>query len=332
MIDRKNREMQELAVKVKEEEQEFQDTERRLEELSEEYKHRSVQCEADLAAARMAAETATSKRMELEKRFKLSTQEVAAMRRTIRRNEQNIETYRRYRTFMEMVEQTALVKLTSDPSDLMNVFAMMESDNLFLMHRYNELKNNASGRVAPLNASIGKTDRTIDELQKKQKTVEFVKESRECLTDDDYRAAQAIEKEFERIDRLVRSAYVACFHRPADTSAMGLLEHIENSLEAMYQALETVSPAFVQKKQKKQDEERLEKRRLDTAARKAADQRAKIDQAVERARMPIKRRTGRPMIQRVLPIVVRPVDEEKLRAERRERRRIEALLYEDEDA
>jgi hypothetical protein len=92
-----------------------------------------------------------------------------------------------------------------------------------------------------------------------------------------------------------------------------------------------VKPQFAEAKQKKKDEARFEQQRAAMAEKKAAEQKLKYDQAVERAQKPIKKRTGRPPVRRMLPITIQRTDPEKLSAEQFERERIEKLLYGEED-
>jgi hypothetical protein len=325
MLDTKAREMAEMEAAVVRDEAEFRHAERRIEALLDDYKHRSVQSEVDLAVAAKAAEGATTRRMELEKRLKLSAQGLLAMRQQIRRNEVAIETHRRYRGFLEMVGIDIAKR-----SGLVEVFEGMEKDNLFLMNQHNELRSAVSRRIGPLDEALRRMDQDLASLERLQVLIPVVEESQESLTEHDYRSGDAAEREFKKISALIMATYKNCFHRPADITVMGQLEQLENCLEGFYRALEHVSPAFVHRKQKKQEEERLEKRRLETQQRKVYEQRIKVDQALERARMPIKKRTGRPIARRTLPIVVQQVDEEKLKAEMKEKKRLETLLYDEE--
>jgi hypothetical protein len=59
----------------------------------------------------------------------------------------------------------------------------------------------------------------------------------------------------------------------------------------------------------------------------ADDQKLKYEQALERAQMPIKKRTDRPPVKRMLPITAKPVDPEKSLTDQIKRERIETLLY-----
>jgi hypothetical protein len=332
MIDKKLRELEELSGKVKIEEEEFEESEKHLERLSEEYKHKTVQCEADVAAGRIAAEAATTRRIDLQRKFKLSTQKVAEMRAQIRRNEQTLELYRGYRVFLGMVEEMETRKIGKDPEDLLDIFAGIEGDNMFLMEQYDVAKETIGRGVDPLAASLATIERQLEVVEKKQvgvlKSGDFVG----TLSENDIKMAHATETELHRLENVVRRAYLGCFRTQGDGSAMGLLEQIESGLERMYAAVETINPVWFKAKQKEREEERLEQRRIARAERKAAELKTKMEHALARATRPVRRRNGRPAIRRMMPVLIRPVDEEKVKAERRERRRIEALLYEDEES
>jgi len=109
-----------------------------------------------------------------------------------------------------------------------------------------------------------------------------------------------------------------------------LRELILGELEAFYARMEAVSPEFAKAKQQKKDDERAEHARNERDVQKEVEEKIKFEKALERARMPIKRRTGRQLVGRMLPIDPRQKDAEKCHAEMLEHQRVEQLLYGDE--
>ncbi|MDR0689852.1 MAG: hypothetical protein LBG08_06265, partial [Spirochaetaceae bacterium] len=151
------------------------------------------------------------------------------------------------------------------------------------------------------------------------------------LTDGSLKRNEKIEKDLQYFSELIGKIYEKCIGKAKGLSALLMLERIESAIESLYDRLAKVKPEFIEIKQKKRDEERSEQHRLAMAEKKEAEQRLKYEQAVERAQMPIKRRTGRPKVRRMLPIAIHQFDPEKLSAERLERERIERLLYQPEE-
>jgi hypothetical protein len=331
MVNRKRREMQDLDEQVDVERADFQATERYISDTANEYKMRSVRCERELATARIKSEGATRVRMEKQKELKLLTQSVAAIRSEIIRNEDTLECFRRYGGFLTMLGVKDALGAV-DGEYLLTEFDEMERANLFLIEQYDEVRGLVDLKLGQLANSLQQTDHDLDSLAIRQREVPVVGDSAEQLTEADARRAEGLDAELVRVTRLIRATYVSCFGNAGDVSTMAMLEQIENALEQMYRRVACVSPAFVHKKQKKKDEMRLEARRIETQARKNAEMKTKMEQALERSRMPVAKRTGRPMVRRMLPIVGHRIDEEKTRADLVERQRIETLLFEDTDS
>jgi hypothetical protein len=168
-------------------------------------------------------------------------------------------------------------------------------------------------------------------MEAKKKTVPVPPEFHETLNEGSLKQAESNEKELSLLTEKISATHGRCLGPRKGLPALLMLERVENALEALYERLSHVKPQFVEAKQKKKDLERLDQYKLAAAERKAAEQRLKYEQAVERAQMPIKRRAGRPPVKRMLPITVHPVDLDKLSAEQYERDRIERLLYAPEE-
>jgi hypothetical protein len=106
-----------------------------------------------------------------------------------------------------------------------------------------------------------------------------------------------------------------------------MLEQIENQLEAYYKIEDTISPDFLAEKRAGFLKRRREEQRKLTQERQEQEKRRKTEQAMARARMPIKRRTGRPVIQRARLIKRERNENERLMLLRREQQRIDYLLF-----
>jgi hypothetical protein len=90
MIQRKCAEMSELANEVEKEKQRFLDSER-----SNEYKLKSAHAEALVAHARKECETATRRRMDIQKQYQLTRQRVSLTRAQISKNQNAVDDYHR---------------------------------------------------------------------------------------------------------------------------------------------------------------------------------------------------------------------------------------------
>ena len=329
LIERKNKEMHRLDNEMRAEEKSLLDTENALAEASNQYKMATAQAEAALARARKASEAATKKRVELQKEYKLLLQTTSITRAEITKNEDTLEAHRRYYEFLKSITRDghSMEEFYESPKVLEAEFDAMEKQNLFLIEQFQELEQDIEKGVNREHTILADTIAQIESVQKKLGVVPVVKDEPYTLTEADLREAENVESELKALNALILKTFVKCFGAGGDISTMGMLERIENALEDMYVKIEYVNPAFVEQKQKKKDYERGEQRRKEEAERKEAEQRLKVQQALERATRPIKKRTGRPMVRRVLPIKETRTDEAALRAAMLEQQRINDLLY-----
>jgi hypothetical protein len=289
----------------------------------------TAQTEAALARARKASEAAMKKRMELQKDYKYSLHASSVVRAEIARNENTIYAYRRYAEFLKIVTPDGYETkdFFDDPKKLMEELDAMEQDNCFLMEAYEDLLSDDAKRTSQMENKVRTTETEIRDVQTKWDMVPVVTESREVLMNGSVMEQEALEAELRLLADRIMETYVNCFGKTANLTSILMLEKIENALEDLYVRIQYVKPSFVEDKQKIKDEQRIEKHRLELLEKKEAGQRLKMEQALARAKMPIKKRTGRPPIARYLPIMFHRKDPEVCEAEALERERIEKLLY-----
>ena len=87
-----------------------------------------------------------------------------------------------------------------------------------------------------------------------------------------------------------------------DTSSM--LRRIESKMEDMTAKLEKISktnPALLKELAQKKETERRNQERTEKNIREKMEQEEKTQRAIQLAMMPIKRRTGRPLMERTVP-------------------------------
>jgi hypothetical protein len=328
MCGKKTGEMQSMSVEVTSEERDLQDMEARIREMSAQYKRDSAQLEATLARARIATESATKSRMDLHKQYKLLVQSNAGIRAEITKNEDNLERYRTYRRFLNMLTEDKPAGFAQNPQALIAELDALEGDNLFIFDQFEALGTVTDQRLTDLTMEVDGTDVQLRRFIKAAGPIPQFHETDYKLSDSNMREGEQLDSEIQHIGHLIRVAYVKCFGKvDPDVSIMSMLEQINRALERLYVRSSFVDPRFAETKQHKKDEERAEQRRLDTQARKEAEQRQKVEQSLARATKPRKQMTGRPMVMRMLPITSHRPNEAKLRAAMLERQRVETLLF-----
>jgi hypothetical protein len=329
MIQRKCAEMSQLSQEIQSEEQNCIETERRISELSNQYKLESAKAEAALAQGRRATEVATKQRMDLQKLYHFTQQRTAHLRTDILRNRDLMEDYQGYQAFLRSVTPDGYepLKFFVEPGDLIEEIEGLQEANRFLVSQCEAVELALEKATDPIVTEMKEADETIRSVSAKmsrsgQRTV-----VEEGLTEGDMKMAERLDGELGRLSKLIGRVHVSCFGSGGSLPPLLMLERIESGLDDLLNRFERVHPQFAASKQRKKDEERLEKYKLMVAEKKSAEQKLKFEAALERAQMPIKKRSGRPPIKRMLPIGLNRKDPEQWRADQMERERIERLLY-----
>jgi predicted nucleic acid-binding Zn-ribbon protein len=329
MIQRKRDEIARLAGAIQVEERRLLDVDGDLADGSNQFQMTSAQAEAAVRRADQATQSAQKKRLELQRECCLAQQRTAIIRSDISKSQDMLETYRSYHSFLQKItpDGRRLEDFYTAPAKLVKELDNLESSNLFLLGAFEDLTKNVEGTMRKVEVPLAKTERRLADVEKKLSKVPTVVEYEEVLTEGSVKLTDHIEKELQWLTEKISRTHDRCMGISKGMSALLMLERIETAMHLLYERLQRVKPEFAQAKQQKRAEERMEEHRLAVAAQKAADQRLKYEQAVERAQMPIKKRVGRPPMKRMLPIIAHQVDPDKLSAEKRERERIEKLLY-----
>ena len=329
LIERKTREMTRLETEMRAEERSLLETENALSEASNQYKMATAQAEAALTRARKSLEAATRNRVELQREYKLVQQSSSIMHSEISKNRDTLEAYRKYHEFLVNItpQGRTMEDFYKSPKLLEEEMDNLEKENLFLIEQYENAQTELAKGENVESEMLSETNEELKKVQERLARVPKVEDMPEIPEEVDRETSAAVDKELDDINGLVKQTYLNCFHAEANISAMMMLERLESALEDMYVKMEYVNPAFAAEKQAKKDYLRAEQRRAQENQRREAEQRLKIEHALERATRPIKKRTGRPMMRRMLPIKIEEQDDEQLRAQLREQERIETLLY-----
>jgi hypothetical protein len=91
------------------------------------------------------------------------------------------------------------------------------------------------------------------------------------------------------------------FDSAASNDTATMLTRIENTMEELTQLLVQIDKKVLTDKAMELEEERREEERTQKNARAKRDQEEKTQKAIQNAMMPIKRKTGRPLVARMVP-------------------------------
>jgi hypothetical protein len=210
----------------------------------------------------------------------------------------------------------------SDPQQLMDIFAALEEQNLFLIqnsqeteHTLEELQHSFKKTKVDMETQTGQLQEQISELQT-QISVEKVRA--EALQQKKLVASEASsvhdaaappqgqqekEKLLVELNRKVRAVYESCgFNASSKPSTIYMLSQLENKLEMLLQEIEKMPAEYVIKAEKEKEKKRRERKREEQQALQVRQQEERNKRATERSMQAPKKRTGRQVMFRSKPI------------------------------
>ena len=329
IIDRKNKEVQRLNNQIKSEEDQLQDTEMKIVEASNEYKMTSAQIEAMLARARNSSETATKKRVELQKELRCQQQTVSLIRSDIMKNEDLLENYKQCKEFLDSVKPSYanFDDYFKGPDVLLKHFDDMEQENLFLLDQYQNRQDEIQKDQKKFDKDLIESEELLTKVSKKVETLPQAEVEDLQLCPGNVQMSEQIDSETAKLTELIKKTFLHCFGKPSTDTAISMLELIEKAMDDLYAKVQNVKPSFRNEKMTIKDKQRHLQELRDEADRKQAQQYEKMMKAYEKAKQPIIKKTGRRVYRRMLPNMFIKKDEEAERRKAEERQRIDNLLY-----
>lgn len=320
VIDQKTNEINKLYQEQKDQEDRLVESEAELVRTMTRQKKVLLDIEKKLAEARKAKEGAISNRIDLLKQLKKQRLLVQIAKSEKSKNEYTLELYRIYNDFLKMFRDD----IKEDPQNLIDEIENNEKDNLFLAKECQRLSD-LEGREHPTEVIIKGLSDSLDRVEemlgrnKMQMPQEFSGSDHVDTLDTD--------NNIKYLESKIKKVYRNCFKADTNIAPIMMLEKLDNTLESFYKRLEQVKPSFVDEIQSKYDKERREQQRIAMQAEKERIQQEKKEQAILRANRPIKKKGGRPLVERCIPRKVTRIDDEEIARLLREQQKMEEFLY-----
>jgi hypothetical protein len=324
ILDRKRRVIKEIHAEIEAEEARFDETEQEIGKLSQEYKIHTAELEAKLARARIAVEAASHEHVQARREKRLLTTSIAILKSFILKSTEMLEMLTTMRSFLLLLtpEGEEPTEHFTHPRQLVQELDNLERDNLMIIDRIQRYQSLFDGVVTQIGTDMETTQAATDvvrrDLDEMFKVIPLA---------DKGNSAEALDAEFDRLAPLIKTAYAKCFGKETDMRLLTQLEKIEIEIDRMNRELTKISPDFILEKQLIREKERRDEQRQERQEKAERDQKLKIAQAIERAKKPVKPKTGRPLVQRSMPIRVEKKDDARLARLLREQARQEKLLY-----
>ncbi|EAY21772.1 hypothetical protein TVAG_237980 [Trichomonas vaginalis G3] len=324
LIDRKMKEIERISQARKTEKKNIDEEESKIAETSNQYKMSRNQIDAELTRGKKSMEDAIKKRTEIFKELKKKDANVTVIQSEISKNQEILESYHNYYNFLKNLCPPTADPITyfTDPQQVINELTKVEMDNLFLIQHCHELSEEAENGLQQLNSEITKT---VNEKKSIEKSTENLREVEQFQAPAVSNNNPVLDKNVKELTESVKKCYVTCFGVHADINPLTMLERIENQLEAMYNKCGTIDQKFLTEQMLLREKKRREEQRIEANKKKQEDIARKAAAALERAKKPIKKRTGRPLNERTLPIKARRTVDEKQKQE--EEKAVDDFLF-----
>jgi hypothetical protein len=318
-IDRTHSETKRIYSTMANSEAEFDRLEKELEQTALEFKMRTSALSTRLTNAAKNVDVARRRNFEGRQKVKRLTASVSRLRSEISHYESQLEKMSLMKDFLWGMSTDGHF---ADPAGLTDKLDELEESNLRVCEYLGHYQWLFDAAMSDLETGMTETDAMI--------AVTEAKSENELGQLEDLGASptsEAQDAELARLTELICHAYRECIGKDNDMLPLLQLERIEVQFNAMCQRLDRVSPDFIRERQLMQEKKRRDQQRIERQEKQDEEQKLKIAQAIERANQPIKRRTGRPVVRRGVPVRREKKNNLKLEALRREQARLENLLY-----
>ncbi|KAJ3346337.1 Coiled-coil domain-containing protein 38 [Kappamyces sp. JEL0680] len=198
------------------------------------------------------------------------------------------------------------------PQQLLDIFAELEENNLSLIQNCQETEET----LEELKSKIAETTTKMDlEATSLNQQIEFLNnailkeeekakqlEERAKMFSTGTVGGDSQEKLLEDLNHKVKEVYRRCLgDADGDLSTLQMLTAIENRLEHLFEAIELMPPDKVEEAEKMKDKERRQRLREEKLEAQRILQEERVQRALERARAPVKKKTGKPIVFRSAP-------------------------------
>jgi hypothetical protein len=267
-------------------------------------------------ASRQAAEVKSKQRIELLTQIKQISFQISALRNEIAHHDEKLQECEDYQTFLESLTPKDWRKTHpppemyfTKPDQLLTLLATLEEQNMFLIThcqeadevcdrfrlRFNELLESRDGAI---------TDSVDRKARKERELREVDARNEQYRVTGDFRHGNELpESELTELQIAITEFHGLLGFDPAssnDTATM--LSRIESKMEEMTDRLSRVDFKFLKELAQQKELQRRNQERTEKNIREKREQEEKTQKAIQLAMMPIKRRVGRPLTERIIPV------------------------------
>ena len=345
-IDTKKEELQRLAQLEREEEENLKVKEAEVNLFRDQFRTFLESDGKTTMEARRAAEEKAKERIEVSMQIKQISSQISALRNEIAHCDEKLQECKAYKSFLEQITPKDWRKQHPEPEiyfktphQLLDIMKTLEEQNMFLMRhcqdaeetveryrsRFSQMMERRDSKIMEQTEKREKRQQELDEMEARNEeyrvTGDFLM-GNELSADEKKELQQAILQFHEQLG----------FDAASSKDTPTMLRRIESKMEEMAMKLENVAktnPTLLKELAQKKETEHRNQERTEKSIREKQEQEEKLVKALQLAMMPVKKRTGRPLVQRTIPFKeqTREKREEELRQRQAQQAADEDLLY-----
>jgi hypothetical protein len=321
-IEAKREELQRIDRLEREEEESLRAKEAELNLFKDQFRSFLDSDDKATVEARNAAHKKTQERMAVTHKTKTIAAQNAGLRNAIAHHEEKLEEWSVYKEFLEGLtppdwreEHPEPEMYFKEPEQLIVLMQWLESQNMFLVGHCQDAEALLEWYRAKFTESIRKNDEVLGNMSARR-------DARKVELDEEVAAAERYkvvgefrhgnelgEEEMTELLAAVRAFHVKLgYDSGSSVATVTMLTRIENAMQRLTESLGKMDRKLLKERARAKLLERMDLERLEKNARDKKEQDEKAQRAIQHAMMPIKRRSGRPPIGRMLPIHVESRD------------------------
>lgn len=342
-IDTKREELQRLERLEQEEEENLKNKEAEINLFRDQFR---AFLESDGKAtmkARHDAESKSKQRLEVSLKIKQVSSQISSLRNDIAHHEEKLQECNQFKDFIESLTPPEWRKkhadhemYFTDPQQMVEIIQSLEDQNMFLIRHCQEAEEAVERYKTKFEDLLRERDGNLTDMYnaraQKQKSLEGKKANNEQyqIVGRFKQGNEIPESELQELHSAVSSFHAQLgFDNVATGDTITMLRRIETRMESLFIELQKVDQNKVKQMAQEKSHKRRDQERAAKAAQKQKEQEEKTQRALALATMPIKRKTGRPLLPRMCPekSESREKREEQLRKEMAQKEADQNLLY-----
>lgn len=329
LIDSHQRELDRINITKQTRKAKFDEMTLSLEEDQNRLKTVRRQLEMTRDREKMLLEEQIRKRTEIEIKVKRKRQNVDLLKVELDQLEEKKKNYLLYANLLSKMEETYGHR-PQTISEFIDAFDRLEHENLFLIQNSRQQASKFENSQNEIQVELENTQKDIEVLEQQIEKLKEQKNSIQLLNDSVHDTGD-LDNELEELQKLIATVFVKCFPSSGNNqNSITMLSMIENEIETMIKRLDLINDKeMIAQKVKQLNNQRRAEYRLENQARNEKIQLEKKLQMQERATKPVKKRNGRPLVERIVIGQTKKKNTAKLEAELYEKERLENLLFGD---